>query len=100
MAASRSNQRPPSENESGVTLRTPITKVTCVTLLLAARGRPVYDQRFRVTRPLGAACRRGGRQRRRLAWMKLMASARVASLVRNRPRTAEVTVLAPGLRTP
>ena len=32
--------------------------------------------------------------------MKLMASARVASLARNRPRTAEVTVVAPGLRTP
>ena len=32
--------------------------------------------------------------------MKRMASKRVAVLSRNRPRTAEVTVAAPGLRTP
>ena len=33
-------------------------------------------------------------------WMKRMASKRVAVLSRNRPRTAEVTVDEPGLRTP
>ena len=43
MAASGSNQRPPSENESGVTLRTPITKVTGVTLPVAV-GSPSADR--------------------------------------------------------
>src|SRR6202012_258285 len=36
----------------------------------------------------------------RRPWTRLMASARVRALSRKTPRTAEVTVRAPGLRTP
>ena len=74
-AWSRSSQRPPSENESGVTLRTPITTAP-------PRAR---EPGSHVPHPL---------------LISDNASAREVDEVWNIPRTAEVVVREPGLRTP
>ena len=81
-ASSASKNRPPSENESGVTFTIPMRQ-----------GKRMSSEQVGGT-PVT------GRWRQRGALMRANASARVASCDWMMPRTALVTVLDPGVRTP
>ena len=71
-ASPASKKRPPSENESGVTLRIPMTQ---------GKASASEQEGVLMRRPLSAA-----------ALMREKTSARVAASVRKTPRTALVTV--------
>ncbi len=87
--------RPPSLKESGVTLRTPMT----TGLVPAPASASIDGDDDVLIEGVGGVVIGGSPQPRRPPSSSAIASDLVVGS-RSRPRTAEVIVLAPGLRTP